>query len=164
VSALVFHVDDLSGEPTRELVARHLVGMHASSPAESVFALDVDGLTSPAVTFFSGWRGDHLVAIGALKSLDEENGELKSMRVADTHLGTGAGRAMLQHLIGEARASGMRTLWLETGSTDDRPAALRQRRLHRVRPVRRLPREPLLRLHDADPLSAPRAGALTAVR
>jgi putative acetyltransferase len=125
VSALVFRVDDLSGEPTRELVARHLVGMHASSPAESVFALDVDGLTSPAVTFFSGWRGDHLVAIGALKSLDEENGELKSMRVADTHLGTGAGRAMLRHLIGEARARGMRTLWLETGSTDDFQPALR---------------------------------------
>jgi putative acetyltransferase len=125
VSALVFRVDDLSGEPTRELVARHLAGMHASSPAESVFALDVDGLRDAAVTFFSGWRGDHLVAIGALKSLDETNGELKSMRVADTHLGTGAGRAMLRHLIAEARTRGMRTLWLETGSTDDFHPALR---------------------------------------
>jgi putative acetyltransferase len=125
VPALVFRVDDLSGTATRELVAHHLVGMHASSPAESVFALDVDGLTSPAVTFFSGWRGDHLVAIGALKSLDEANGELKSMRVADTHLGTGAGRAMLRHLIAEARTRGMHTLWLETGSTDDFQPALR---------------------------------------
>ena len=125
MSQLVFRVDDLSGAATRELVARHLVGMRASSPAESVFALDVDGLTSPAVTFFSGWRGDHLVAIGALKSLDDTDGELKSMRVADTHLGTGAGRAMLRHLIAEARTRGMRTLWLETGSTDDFQPALR---------------------------------------
>lgn len=125
MSHLVFRIDDLSGGPTRELVARHLVGMHASSPAESVFALDVDGLRHPDVTFFSGWRGDHLVAIGALKALDETSGELKSMRVADTHLGTGAGRAMLQHLIAEARVRGMRTLWLETGSTDDFQPALR---------------------------------------
>lgn len=125
MSHLVFRIDDLSGGPTRDLVARHLAGMHASSPAESVFALDVDGLRHPDVTFWSGWRGEHLVAIGALKSLDETNGELKSMRVADTHLGTGAGRAMLRHLIAEARSRGMRTLWLETGSTDDFQPALR---------------------------------------
>jgi putative acetyltransferase len=125
VSQLVFRIDDLSGGPTRGLVAHHLAGMHASSPAESVFALDVDGLTSPAVTFWSGWRGDHLVAIGALKSLDDGEGELKSMRVADTHLGTGAGRAMLRHLIAEARTRGMRKLWLETGRTDDFHPALR---------------------------------------
>lgn len=125
VSQLVFRVDDLSGGATRELVSRHLTGMHATSPAESVFALDIDGLRDPSVTFWSGWRGDHLVAIGALRSLDDMNGELKSMRVADTHLGTGAGRAMLQHLIAEARSRGMRTLWLETGSTDDFQPALR---------------------------------------
>jgi putative acetyltransferase len=32
---------------------------------------------------------------------------------------------MLQHLIAEARSRGMRTLWLETGSTDDFQPALR---------------------------------------
>jgi putative acetyltransferase len=119
VPELVFRVDDLSGAPTRALVAHHLVGMHASSPAESVFALDVDGLRDPAVTFWSGWSGDELVVIGALKTLDAANGELKSMRVADEHLGTGAGRVMLRHLVAEARTRGMSTLWLETGSTDD---------------------------------------------
>lgn len=116
---LVFRVDDLSGSPTRALVAHHLAGMHASSPAESVFALDIDGLRDPAVTFWSGWHGDELVVIGALKTLDAANGELKSMRVADEHLGTGAGRVMLRHLVAEARTGGMSTLWLETGSTDD---------------------------------------------
>ena len=116
---LVFAVDDLSSGATRDLVAHHLAGMHASSPAESVFALDVDGLTAPDVTFFSARAGDEVVAIGALKHLDAESGELKSMRVADAHLGTGAGRAMLRHLIAEARSRGIRTLWLETGSTAD---------------------------------------------
>jgi putative acetyltransferase len=119
VPDLVFRIDDLSGAPTRGLVAHHLVGMHASSPAESVFALDIEGLRHPDVTFWSGWLGDDLVVIGALKTLDETSGELKSMRVADGHLGTGAGRALLRHLVAEARARGMHTLWLETGSTDD---------------------------------------------
>jgi len=116
---LVFVPDDLSSSATRELVAHHLTGMHASSPPESVFALDIDGLRHPDVTFFSARLGDEVVAIGALKTLDPENGELKSMRVADAHLGTGGGRAMLRHLLGEARARGMRTVWLETGSPDD---------------------------------------------
>lgn len=116
---LVFRVDDLTGEATRALVAHHLVGMHASSPAESVHALDLDGLRGGGVTFWSGWSGADLVVIGALKQLDETNGELKSMRVADAFLGTGAGRAILQHITAEAAARGIRTLWLETGSPDD---------------------------------------------
>ncbi len=115
----VFAVDDLSGDATRALVAHHLTGMHASSPPESVFALDIDGLRRPDVTFFSARLGDEVVAIGALKTIDPANGELKSMRVADGHLGTGAGRAMLRHLLAEARIRGMHTVWLETGSTDD---------------------------------------------
>lgn len=119
VTNLAFRIDDLTGQPTRELIAHHLVGMHASSPAESVFALDVDGLRDPRVTFWSGWQGDELVVIGALKQLDGMSGELKSMRVADAHLGTGAGRAILRHIVSEATARGMRSLWLETGSTDD---------------------------------------------
>ena len=119
VPDLVFAADDLSSAATRDLVAHHLSGMHASSPPESVFALDLDGLRHPDVTFFAARAGEEVVAIGALKALDHEKGELKSMRVADAHLGTGAGRAMLRHLVAEARRRGMRTLWLETGATDD---------------------------------------------
>jgi len=115
----VFAPDDLSGAATRDLVAHHLTGMHASTPAENVFALDIDGLRHPDVTFFSARIGEEVVAIGALKSLDSGNGELKSMRVADGHLGTGAGRAMLRHLVSVARDRGIRTLWLETGTPDD---------------------------------------------
>ena len=113
---LEFRVDDLSGDASRALVARHLAGMHEDTPPENVFALDVDALRDPAVTFFSGWDGDELVVIGALKSMDAANGELKSMRVADDRLGTGAGRAILRHIVGVARDRGMTTLWLETGS------------------------------------------------
>ncbi len=114
---LRFMVDDLSGEPTRALIARHLSGMRSHSPPESVHAFDADKLRQPDVTFWSVWVGDEIAGCGALKRLDAERGEIKSMRVADAFLGRGIGRAILEHLIAEARARGMGSLWLETGST-----------------------------------------------
>ncbi|MEP6652144.1 MAG: GNAT family N-acetyltransferase [Myxococcales bacterium] len=113
---LTFRLDDLSGGSTRALIARHLAGMRASSPPESVHALDVDKLRAPDVTFWSVWVGEEIAGCGALKRLDTRRGELKSMRVADAFLGRGAGRALLEHLIVAARARGLETLLLETGS------------------------------------------------
>lgn len=113
---LTFRLDDLSGEPTRALIAKHLAGMRANSPPESVHALDIDQLRAPDVTFWSVWVGAEVAGCGALKRLDTRRGELKSMRVADAFLGRGVGRALLEHLIAKARARGIETLWLETGS------------------------------------------------
>lgn len=116
IAAVEFRVDDLTGEATRALVARHLAGMHAHSPADRVHALDVDRLRAPSITLWSAWVDGELAGCGALRRLDASRGELKSMRVADAFLGRGVGRAMLRHLIAEARAQGMTSLWLETGS------------------------------------------------
>lgn len=109
--------DDLSGEATRRLIAAHLAGMHDTSPPESVHALDLDRLRHPSISFWSAWIGGELAGIGALKALDDERGELKSMRVDDRFLGTGVGRALLRHIVAAARERGMTSLWLETGST-----------------------------------------------
>jgi putative acetyltransferase len=122
---LRFRLDDLSGPETRALVALHLAGMHASSPPCSVHAFDVAQLQQPGVTFWSGWLEDDLVTIGALKDLGAARGELKSMRVAEGFVGRGFGRAMLDHLVAEARTRGMRSLWLETGSAAAFEPALR---------------------------------------
>lgn len=111
-----FREDDLTGEAVRALVAHHLAGMRASSPACAVHAYDIDRLRGPSVTFYSGWDADTLVACGALNALGGGEGELKSMRVADAARGRGAGRALLEHLIDEARARGWTRLWLETGT------------------------------------------------
>jgi putative acetyltransferase len=118
-------LDDLTGEPTRALIARHLAGMHQNSPPESCHAFDVGKLKSPDVTFWSVWVGDRIAGCGALKQLDARRGELKSMRVADAFLGQGIGRAMLDHLIAEARARSLESLWLETGSAAAFTPALR---------------------------------------
>lgn len=122
--------DDLSGEAVQALVALHLAGMHASSPACKVHALPLDKLRAPGVTFYSAWSGGELAAIGALKELDTRRGELKSMRAAPAWRGRGAGRAMLHHLLGEARARGYRWVGLETGRTGEFDAAVGLYRKH----------------------------------
>ncbi|WP_062783634.1 GNAT family N-acetyltransferase [Novosphingobium capsulatum] len=107
--------DDLSGAAIQALVALHLGGMHAHSPACKVHALPLDALRAPGVTFYSAWVGENLAGMGALKVLAGDHGELKSMRVAPEWLGQGIGKAMLRHLLGTARAMGMARVSLETG-------------------------------------------------
>jgi len=108
--------DDLTGEQTRALLALHLSGMHANSPAGSVFALDLSGLTMPDVTAWGVWNGDTLAGIGALKVLGDGSAELKSMRTHPDHLRRGVAAALLDHIIAEARRRGITRLSLETGS------------------------------------------------
>jgi len=115
---LDFRLDDLSGEPTRRLIARHLAGMHDNSPAGCVHALDADALRQSGVTFWSAWVGDEIAGCGALTQIDAARGELKSMRVADGFLGQGVGRALLEYLIAEAQLRGLESLWLKTGSSE----------------------------------------------
>jgi putative acetyltransferase len=107
--------DDLSGEAIRELVALHLSGMHANSPACKVHALPVEKLRQPGVTFYSAWVGDVLAGMGAIRELDATHGELKSMRVASDWLGKKIGEAMLLHLLSVARQRGYARVSLETG-------------------------------------------------
>ncbi|MFK4804442.1 GNAT family N-acetyltransferase [Microbacterium sp. ZW CA_36] len=111
--------DDLSGEATRRLIAFHLAGMHDTSPAESVHALDIDALRHPSLSVWSAWIDGELAGVGALKEMDADRGEIKSMRVDDRFRGSGVGRAVLRHIVDEARRRGMSSLWLETGTTAD---------------------------------------------
>ncbi len=107
--------DDLSGDAVRALLALHLAGMHATSPPGSVFALDLSGLTMPAVTVWGAWRGYALAGIGALKEFGDRVAEVKSMRTHPAHLRRGVAAALLDHIVGEARARGLVRLSLETG-------------------------------------------------
>ncbi len=100
------------------LLDHHLREAHRNSPPGSVFALDLSGLADPALTLWGAWDGDALLGLGALKRLDDETGEIKSMRTADTAQRRGVGRAMLDHLLWQARARGLRTVKLETGAND----------------------------------------------
>jgi putative acetyltransferase len=111
-----FAVDDPRAADVRRLLELHLAFTRAQSPPEDVHALDIDGLLDPAVALFSFRAGGELLAIGALKQLDERHAELKSMHTALSARGQGIGRAMLDHLIAVARVRGFGRLSLETGA------------------------------------------------
>ena len=109
---------DLSDPRVLRLLDDHLADMHATSPPESVHALDVSGLQHPDVTFWALADGDQLLGCVALKQLDARHGELKSMRTDAAARGRGLGRLLLQHVVAEARARGYSRLSLETGTED----------------------------------------------
>ena len=112
-----YHIveDDLTGAEVAALLELHLAEMHQWSPACKVHAMPIERLRQPDVTFYSVWDGETLAAVGALKRLDDNRGELKSMRAAPAYRGKGAGKAILEHLIAEAQARGYTWLGLETG-------------------------------------------------
>ncbi len=109
-------VDDPRADDVRALLEHHLAFASAHTPPEDVHALDVDGLLDPLVTFFSFRLAGRLLGVGALKQLDVHHAELKSMHTAEAVRGRGVGRAMVDHLVGVARARGCRQVSLETGS------------------------------------------------
>jgi putative acetyltransferase len=111
-------VDDPRAADVRDLLEQHLAFARANSPPENVFALSVDGLLDPAVTFFSFRADGELLAVGALKQLDEHHAELKSMHTARKARGGGIGRAMVAHLLAVSRERGCRRVSLETGSME----------------------------------------------
>jgi len=110
--------DDLSGAEVAALLELHLAEMHKWSPACKVHAMPIDRLREADVTFYAAWDGNRLAAVGALKQLGPDRGELKSMRAAPEYRGRGAGRAILEHLMAEASRRGYRWLGLETGRPD----------------------------------------------
>jgi putative acetyltransferase len=113
---LMIGIDDPRTDDVRALLAAHLRFANEHSPPEDVHALDVAGLLDPDVSFFSARLDGRLVGIGALKELDPNHGELKSMHTAQSDRGRGVGRAMVEHLLAVARDRGYGRVSLETGS------------------------------------------------
>jgi putative acetyltransferase len=108
--------DDPTAGDVRALLTQHLNFAHANGPPESVHALDVSGLLDPSVSFYSLRDGGELLAVGALRELGDGHAEIKSMHTAQAARGRGLGRAMLTHLLAEARSRGARRVSLETGT------------------------------------------------
>jgi putative acetyltransferase len=111
-------VDDLTGSEVVSLIGEHLQGMTLHSPPESIHALGLDELKKPEITFWTAWEGEQLMGCGALKEIDSQHGELKSMRTSSAYLRKGVAQAMLEHIIKEARGRGYTRLSLETGSME----------------------------------------------
>ena len=98
------------------LLEHHVRTARAETAPGSAHALDLEGLKSADMTFWSAWDGDRLVGVGALKRISPTHGEIKSMHTVETSRQLGIGTAILRHIIDAARVVGMRRLSLETGS------------------------------------------------
>lgn len=110
--------DDVTRPQVHALLAAHLADMYATSPAESVHALDLSGLQHADITVWTLWDDGALLGCAALRELAADEGEIKSMRTAAEARGRGVASRLLEHVIAEARGRGYRRLSLETGAEE----------------------------------------------
>ena len=122
--ALTFHANDLDSIDVQYLVELHYAELRSISPPNACHVLPSVGLRHPAVTVWSAREAGALVGIGALKELAPDHAEVKSMRTAPAARGRGIGRAILRHIMVEAKSRGYKRLSLETGNTEPFAAAL----------------------------------------
>ena len=99
-----------------ELLIKHFIELRSVSPKGSAHVLDIAGLKDPSIKFWSLWEESDLMGSGALKFLDKEHGEFKSIRVSDNFRGKGNGAKVINHLINEAKKLNIKRLSLETGA------------------------------------------------
>ncbi len=100
------------------LLKYHIETNHTYAPPESCHAYEVGRLKESDVDFWSAWDGEALLGVGALKRLDADHGEVKSMHTVEAARGRGVGGAVLEKIIAHACAAGLRRLSLETGSQE----------------------------------------------
>lgn len=110
--------DDPRAPDVLALLQEHLDDMYATSPAESVHALDATALTAPGVTFWTLREAGAVLGTAALKEIDSEHGEIKSMRTATAARRRGVAGALLDHVVAVAVDRGYARLSLETGTQD----------------------------------------------
>ena len=101
-----------------ELLIKHFIELRAASPEGSAHVLDIPGLKVPSIKFWSLWESDRLMGCGALKFLDNEHGEFKSIRIHNNFRNQGNGVSVINLLINEAKKLNIKKLSIETGAGD----------------------------------------------
>ena len=101
-----------------ELLNKHFIELRSVSPEGSAHVLDIEGLKDKSIKFWSLWDNNELIGCGALKFLEKNHGEFKSIRVADKFRRSGIGEKIIEHLIEEAKKLEISKLSIETGAGD----------------------------------------------
>ena len=99
-----------------ELLIKHFIELRSVSPAGSTHVLDIAGLKDQSIKFWSLWKNNEIIGCGALKFLEKNHGEFKSIRVTDKFRKTGFGEKLIDHLIEEAKKLEVSKLSIETGA------------------------------------------------
>ena len=101
-----------------ELLKKHFIELRAASPEGSAHVLDIPGLKVSSIKFWSLWKNEKLIGCGALKFLDKDHGEFKSIRVHNDFRKKGYGIKVINHLIYEAQKLNIKKISIETGAGD----------------------------------------------
>ena len=107
---------NFDNKEVNEMLIKHFIELRSVSPEGSAHVLDIKGLKDLTIKFWSLWEDNQLMGIGALKFLDKEHGEFKSIRVNDKFRKKGNGTKVINHLIDEAKKLNIKKLSLETGA------------------------------------------------
>ena len=99
-----------------ELLNKHFIELRSVSPEGSTHVLDIPGLKIPSIKFWSLWEDKNLIGCGALKFLDKNHGEFKSLRISDKYRNKGLGEKIINHLINEAKKLNIKKISVETGT------------------------------------------------
>ena len=99
-----------------KLLTKHFIELRAASPEGSAHVLDIPGLQDASIKFWSLWNNEKLFGCGALKFLNKDHGEFKSIRIHDDFRNKGNGIKIIEHLIIEAKKLGILRISLETGA------------------------------------------------
>ena len=99
-----------------DLLIKHFIELRSASPEGSAHVLDINGLKAKSIKFWSLWENEQLMGCGALKFLDKNHGEFKSIRVHDDFRKKGNGIKVINHLIEEAKKLNVKRLSIETGA------------------------------------------------
>tara|TARA_B100001093_G_C26813841_1_gene1008785 strand:+ start:1603 stop:2070 length:468 start_codon:yes stop_codon:yes gene_type:complete len=108
--------DNFDHPEVNHLLQKHFIELRAASPKGSAHVLDIPGLKTPSIKFWSLWENNKLMGCGALKFLEKNHGEFKSIRVHDNFRGKGYGIKVINHLIEEAKKFDIKRLSIETGA------------------------------------------------
>ena len=110
--------DNFDNPEVHELLVKHFIELKSVSPEGSAHVLDIVGLKDPSIKFWSLWEESDLMGSGAIKFLNKEHGEFKSIRISNKFRNRGNGTKVINHLVNEAKKLNIKRLSLETGAGD----------------------------------------------
>ena len=115
---VVITVEESLPDELAQVLQAHWLFCTSSTPIEHVYALDASKLFTPDITIFGARIDGELAGVGAMRKLDGEHAELKSMHTLAKSRGLGVGKAMVAHIEDFARSSGIKRMSLETGTNE----------------------------------------------
>ena len=113
-----FILNNFDNPKVNILLIKHFKELKSVSPEGSTHVLDVEGLKHKSIKFWSLWIDDELFGCGAIKFLDKDHGEFKSIRIEDNFRGKGLAKDIIKFLFYEAKKNNVKKISVETGSSN----------------------------------------------